>query len=197
MFRLILVLVVALLLSNANSKPTTVSKETIEDFHLNIYKSVVTMNPNKNVFISPYSISLALAMIAGGARGKTEKELLNLLRISSLRKLDSSVKQLMNVTRLSEIKLANRLYPDEKFPILPTFKQRLQKLHNINLVSVDLNARNITPIIDEINAWVSKQTAGHISMALDKTDLVRNASSAVNALLIVNCLLFDGTIFFS
>jgi serpin B len=191
-----LILVFVLLLSNAESKPTAVLKKSIEDFHLNLYKSVIATKPDDNIFFSPYSISLALTMVTGGARGKTEKELLNLLQIPSRDKLDPSVKQLMNITRLPEIKLANRIYPDAKFPILPAFKQRLQKLYNITLVSVDLNAKNVTPVIDDINAWVFNQTNGYIKTALNKNDLARNKSSTVNALLIINCLLFDGTFFF-
>ena len=157
-----LILVFVFLLSNTESKPTAVLKKSIEDFHLNLYKSIIATKPDDNIFFSPYSISLALAMVTGGARGKTEKELLSLLQIPSREKLDSSVKQLMNISRLPEIKLANRLYPDEKFPILPAFKQRLQKLYNITLVSVNLNAKNVTPVMDDINAWVSNQTNGHI-----------------------------------
>ena len=190
------VFVVVLLLSNAESKPTAVSKKNIEDFHLNLYKSIVGTTPNDNVFFSPFSISLALSMVASGARGKTEKELLNLLQIPSRDKLDASVKQLMNITHLPEIKLANRLYPDEKFSILPAFKQRLQKLYNISLVSVNLNAKNVTSVINDINAWVYNRTNGHIKEALNKNDLDTNRSSTMNALLIINCLLFDGTFFF-
>ncbi|CAF3603534.1 unnamed protein product [Rotaria sp. Silwood1] len=186
-----LIFVVALLLSNAESKPTAKSKKSIEDFHLNLYKSVVSTKPDDNVFLSPYSISLALTMVTGGARGKTEKELLNLLQVPSRDKLDPLVKQLMSISRLPEIKLANRLYPDDDFPILPTFKNRLQKLYNSTLVSVDLNAKDATPAIDEINTWVSNQTGGHIKKALDKNDLARNKSTTMNALLMINCLLFD------
>ncbi|CAF3156712.1 unnamed protein product [Rotaria sp. Silwood2] len=186
-----LILVVALLLSNAESKPTAKSKESIEDFHLNLYKSVVAAKSDDNVFLSPYSISLALAMVAEGARDKTEKELLNLLQIPSRDKLNPLAKQLMSISRLPEIKLANRLYPDESFPILPAFKKRLQKLYNSTLVSVDLNAKDVTSAINEINAWVSNQTNGHIKKALDKNDLARNTSAVMNALLMINCLLFD------
>ncbi|CAF3299537.1 unnamed protein product [Rotaria socialis] len=191
-----LILVIALLLSNVESKLTAVSKKSIEDFHLNLYKSIVATKPDDNIFFSPYSISLALAMITGGAQGKTEKELLHLLQIPSRNQLDALVKQLMSITRLPEIKLANRLYPDKKFQILPAFKRRLEKLHNITLVSVDLNAKNVTPVINGINTWVSNQTGGYIKKALDKKDLVGNTSPAVNALLIINCLLFDGTFLF-
>ena len=190
-----LILLVVLLFSNAESKPRAVSKKSTEDFHLNLYKNVVAIKPDDNIFFSPYSITLALSMLAGGARGKTEKELLNLLQISSRDKLDPTVKQLMNISHLSEIKLANRLYPDEKFTILPAFKQRMQKLYNITLVSVNLNAKNATPVMDDINAWVSNQTHGRIKEVLNKNDLA-NSKSTLNALLIINCLLFDGTFFF-
>ncbi|UJR12041.1 hypothetical protein I4U23_016219 [Adineta vaga] len=189
MFHLVFVFI--FLLYNVEGKPSAVSKKSIEDFHLNLYKSLVNIKPDENAFFSPYSISLALSMVAGGARGKTEKELLNLLQTSSRDKLDSSIKQLMDITRLPQIKLANRLYPDRKFSILSPFKRRLQKLYNITLASVDLNAKNITPVLDEINAWVSNQTNGNIKQTLNENDLATNSPAVLNALLIINCLVFD------
>jgi serine protease inhibitor len=189
--------VIALLVLNGESRGAKISAKkrktgkTIEDFHLNLYKNVVASQPNENIFVSPYSIGLALSMVAGGARGTTERELLTVLQSPSRAKLDLSSKQLMNITRMSEIKLANRLYPDKEYPLLAAFSQQVQKIYNVTLTSVDLNSKDPKSVINQINGWVSNQTNGHIKEALGKKDL-DTSPNTFNALLLINCLSFDG-----
>ncbi|CAF4229564.1 unnamed protein product, partial [Adineta steineri] len=175
----------------ASSKPVKVEKN-IDDFHLNLYKNVVALNSNENVFISPYSVGLALASVTAGARGKTEKELLNLLHSKSREKLTQSSKQLMAITNTSEIKLANRLYVDTEFSVLPSYTKQLQKTYNFTLASVNLNAQNKLPVINQINQWVSNQTNNNIKEVLSKDSLDHKDPNDKNELLIINCLFFDG-----
>lgn len=176
-----------------SSSKVTKAGKSIDDFHLNLYKSVIALNSTENAFLSPYSIGLALALVTAGARGKTEKELLTQLQSGSRDKLDRSAQQLMNITRMPEIKLANRLYVDEKFPILSSYTEQLRKIYNITLGLVDLNAKNKTSVTNQINQWVSNQTNGHIKEVLDKDSLDVKKANVSNALLIINCLFFDGT----
>ncbi|CAF0844493.1 unnamed protein product [Adineta steineri] len=175
----------------ASSKPVKVEKN-IDDFHLNLYKNVVALNSNENVFISPYSVGLALASVTAGTQGKTEKELLNLLHSKSREKLTQSSKQLMAITNTSEIKLANRLYVDTEFSVLPSYTKQLQKTYNFTLASVNLNAQNKTPVINQINQWVSNQTNNNIKEVLSKDSLDPKGPNDKNELLIINCLFFDG-----
>ncbi|CAF0766981.1 unnamed protein product [Adineta steineri] len=194
MFPSLLVFVLFLLYSEIKavpSKPVKIEKN-IDDFHLNLYKNVVALKSNDNVFISPYSVGLALASVTAGARGKTEKELLNLLHSKSREKLTQSSKQLMAITNMSEIKLANRLYVDITFPILPSYTKQLQKTYNFTLASVNLNPQNKTRVIDQINQWVSNQTNNYIKEVLSKDSLDVKDPNEANALLIINCLFFDG-----
>ena len=195
-----ILLFVTLFLVCGESKPiSSASKKTkvrknINDFHLNLYKNIVGLNSTENVFLSPYSIGLALAMVTMGARGKSERELLTLLQSESRDKLDRSAQQLMNITRMPEIKLANRLYVDKNFSVLPSYVKQLRKTYDITLGSVDLNADDKTSVISQINQWVSNQTNGHIKEVLDKDSLNVKPGDADNALLIINCLFFDGTV---
>jgi serine protease inhibitor len=45
------------------------------DFALNIFKELSNDDKNANVFISPISISLAMAMVYNGARSQTQQEI--------------------------------------------------------------------------------------------------------------------------
>jgi serine protease inhibitor len=50
-------------------------------FGMDLFRRVGQANPGKNVFLSPYSISTALSMVAEGARGQTEREMNTVLRV--------------------------------------------------------------------------------------------------------------------
>lgn len=45
------------------------------EFGLDLYRALARAEPGRNLFISPYSMSVALAMAAEGARGETESEM--------------------------------------------------------------------------------------------------------------------------
>lgn len=173
----------------SSSKATKIEK-SIDGFHLNLYKNVVALNSTENAFLSPYSIGLALSLVTAGARGKTEKELLTLLQSTSRDKLERSAQQLMNITRMPEIKLANRLYVDQKFPILSAYTEKLRKIYDITLGLVDLNAKNRTSVTNQINQWVFNQTNGHIKEVLDKDSLdVKKPMYVMHFLSLIVCSL--------
>lgn len=50
-------------------------------FGIELYKHVAADGQDRNIFISPYSMALALTMAAEGARGQTEQEMMATLRI--------------------------------------------------------------------------------------------------------------------
>jgi serine protease inhibitor len=49
-------------------------------FGLDLYRALAKAEPGRNLFISPYSMSIALTMAAEGARGQTEDEMSHVLR---------------------------------------------------------------------------------------------------------------------
>jgi serine protease inhibitor len=51
-----------------------------DDFAVDLYRQIVKENAGKNVFFSPYSMSVALAMTAEGARGETALQMGQVLR---------------------------------------------------------------------------------------------------------------------
>lgn len=126
-----------------------------------------TLSSDNNVLYSPLSISSSLLKLLNGAAGDTEKELRNLLHISSDAKLDEIVRQLKTVLQTIlpkqnnenvTINVANRLYISNEFPVLDSY----QKLYSKNVIeSVDFvnKAKNVTK---NINEFVAQTTAGKI-----------------------------------
>ncbi|MBX3405733.1 MAG: serpin family protein [Phycisphaeraceae bacterium] len=49
-------------------------------FGLDLFRLLASQSPNDNLFISPYSISIAMTMTAEGARGETEAEMARVMR---------------------------------------------------------------------------------------------------------------------
>ena len=65
--------------------PNTTSINNIDNFN---WKYFNTLNKDKNIFYSPYSISTALNLVANGSEGQTQNELLQSLSINSLNDLN-------------------------------------------------------------------------------------------------------------
>ena len=75
---------------------------------------VRALDPEGNWSVSPYSIRLCLAMLANGAKGKTQQELLSALHIDDLDAFNQSVKELLETydgyARIMSLETANSLW---------------------------------------------------------------------------------------
>ena len=62
------------------------------DFAIDLYRQLARENTGENLFFSPYSVSIALNMVAEGARGETAVEMGKVLRFpKSIRNTDTTV----------------------------------------------------------------------------------------------------------
>jgi serpin B len=130
---------------------------------------------NGNMVYSPYSISLAFAMVYGGARGETASQMAQTLHYTlaeeqfhpAFNALD------LNLTRRSDqatdvsqkerfqLNIANSLWGQDGWPFLPDYLDLLAVNYGAGMHLVDFehateNARK------QINDWVSNQTNKHI-----------------------------------
>jgi serine protease inhibitor len=69
-----------LLAAEAGKGPQNYAVTANGDFALDLYKQLAKEKPGKNLFFSPYSMSIALAMTAEGARGETAEQMGRVLR---------------------------------------------------------------------------------------------------------------------
>ena len=60
------------------------------------WKYFNTLDKDKNIFYSPYSIATALTIVANGAEGRTQEEMLKALSINSLQDVNSSYEKFRN-----------------------------------------------------------------------------------------------------
>ncbi|XP_059544401.1 leukocyte elastase inhibitor-like [Myotis daubentonii] len=159
-------------------------------FAVDLFRTLKDSNPSGNIFISPMSISSALAMVFLGARGTTEAQMSKTLHFDAVKEIHSSFQSLnADINKRGApyiLKLANRLYGEKTYEFLPEFLASTQKMYDAELASVDFqraseDARMV------INEWVKGQTEGKIPELL-AAGMVDNMTKLV----LVNAIYFNG-----
>jgi serpin B len=158
-------------------------------FGLRVLAQIAGEEPKENIFISPLSISLALAMTYNGAVGKTHRDMQKNLGWGrfSTEKVNAAFAALLptltNPDPQVELAIANAIWALTGLQLHPEYIQRVQetfasRVDNLNFPDPD-SAR-------VINEWVAEQTRQKIS-ALVTPELVQQA-----ILILVNALYFKG-----
>ena len=111
-------------------------------FDVNLFKKLCeSSDENKNIFFSPLSISLALSMLLIGSDGTTKQQLEEALGFVKDEQLLSRLKQLNDVLNSNseglQIKLANSVFPSDKFQIIPEYKDDMQSALKCQIQSLD------------------------------------------------------------
>ena len=138
-----------------------------------------------NWSVSPYSIRLCLAMLANGAKGETQQELLTALRIDDLDAFNEGVKELLatydGYARIMSLDTANSLWLNQsRFDgageFLPGFVQQMDEYFRATVEEVtDADS------VERVNAWAEEKTNGKIPTILteDNREFVTALVNAV------------------
>lgn len=146
-----------------------------------------------NLFLSPYSISTALAMTYAGARATTETQMARVLRFALPQdELHAAFAELEahfdKVQQPGDIALlvANSLWPQVGYPFLDAFLDLCQRCYGVSITPVDY-ASDPEAARKTINAWVENKTRNKIQELLQP----RNVGSDTT-LALVNAIYFKG-----
>ena len=161
-------------------------------FALDLYARLKADQPG-NLFFSPCSISTALAMTYGGARGDTEAQMAKVLRFALPQEVLHSTFSLLHQAlnsggekrgyRLHE---ANRLWGQQGFAFLPGFLILTRDHYGAELGQVDFKGQR-EQTRQTINSWVAKQTEDKIH------DLIpEDVLDAMTRLVLTNAVYFKG-----
>ena len=166
---------------------SNVSKANTE-FGFDLFNVIWETERNENIFISPFSVSVALAMTLNGAAGETEQAMTDTLQLQDLASdtINSSFYQLQNILQTSDPKvtltIANSLWGREGFQFKTDFLQRNELYFNAETSILDfLNPSTL----QTINQWVNDSTNSKIPKILDKIE-----PNAV--LFLINAIYFKG-----
>jgi serine protease inhibitor len=154
-------------------------------------KMVVDLSEHRrqqNVFISPLSIFMALAMTESGAGGTTRDAMRQALAVpqnltdNQLRGSASALMKVLQAERGAELSIANGLWSD-RLPMSTEFVKRCRESYQADVTTLDFQQPSAAA---EIEKWVKEKTHGKIS------DLVsRDQLSSMRALL-TNAVYFHG-----
>lgn len=159
-------------------------------FALELLRTLSQANPTGNIFVSPLSISSALAMVYLGAKGDTAAQMAQALSFSSGEGVHTDFQTLnadINSPSASYIlKLANRLYGENTANFLPQFLEATRKYYQADLKAVDFVGA-AEACRAEINSWVEEQTENKIK------DLLKPGTvSTMTTLALINAIYFKG-----
>ena len=148
---------------------------------------------NGNLFFSPYSISLALAMVYTGSHGKTEEQIASVLHFEfapyDLPPVFGTLhSQLVRRgTRNFQLHLANSLWWQEGYALRQVYLNTLRKRLGATVESLDFST---TPekSCATINKWVSRHSKGKI-----KELLPQGSITSLTRLVLANAIYFRAT----
>jgi serpin B len=142
------------------------------DFALNLYRQL--KDDDGNIFFSPFSVSMALAMVYAGARGATETEMADTMHFGlpqselhpAFNKLDSELNSRGEGAQGKDDKgfrlnIVNAIWGQEGFDFLQGFLDTLAENYGAGMRLLDFIA-NPEQCRQIINKWVSDQTEDRI-----------------------------------
>ncbi|XP_037105380.1 leukocyte elastase inhibitor-like [Syngnathus acus] len=159
-------------------------------FALELLRTLSLTNPSGNLFVSPLSISSALAMVYLGAKGDTATQMAQALSFTSGERVHADFQALNtdinSPSATYTLKVANRLYGETTSHFLSEFLGATQKYYEADLKTVDfIGAPEACRA--EINGWVEERTENKIQDLLKPGTL-----SSMTRLALVNAIYFKG-----
>ena len=157
-------------------------------FGFKLFKEVIREEKNKNVFISPLSVSMALGMAYNGASGTTKDAIQETLELSdlSLQEMNESYKSLIDsLTRLDSkvlFKIANSIWYRMELSFVKEFMDLNRIYFNAQVKGLDFKDPNAPKVI---NGWVDETTSGKIKEIVDTID-------PLTVMFLINAIYFKG-----
>jgi len=155
------------------------------DFAFRSYAQLAKTQAGTNLFISPTSIELALAMTYNGAKGSTKDAMAQALGVQAmtLDEVNAANAQLLTLLQNPDSKvqlnIADALWGRQGFTFDPGFLQRNKQYYQADVQTIDFTAPNSADII---NSWVSRKTLGMIPTLVDYPSIKDALMVLANAL---------------
>src|SRR5207302_8090176 len=161
-------------------------------FAFNLFGEIARQaSPDSNLFVSPLSAAMALAMAYNGAGGTTQTEMRQVLQLDgmTLDDVDKSYRSLIALLRGLDpqvaFTLANSVWydPDPRYAPTPDFLATMKSYFDARVESLDFRS---PPAASTINRWVSDQTRGKIPT------IVPDPSGSDVVAYLINAIYFKG-----
>ncbi len=159
-------------------------------FAVELYRAIAPGAGNR--FVSPFSLSTALAMTLGGARGATAQEMVRTLHLPSAEPavhaaIAELAANLRGGVRLPyQLDVANALWGQSGASFVPGYLALLKSEYEATVHPVDFHG-DPAAALRTINAWVEEQTQGKIRDLLGSNDI-----TPATELVLTNAIYFKG-----
>ncbi len=162
----------------------------INGFAFQVFSQLGKQNKNRNLFISPFSLTMAMSLLYNGADGMTKQELAEILGIQNIEleeantvyaALRGELEQRGSQVNLS---IANSLWAQKGLRFRQDFIQRSQNFYSAEVFNLDFTCSDALMMI---NDWVKNKTNGKIN------EMVRSGDLDANTILILlDAIYFKG-----
>lgn len=162
-------------------------------FALDLYRQLADQPGFDNLFFSPFSISVALAMVYAGAEGQTAGQIADTLNFlpdqqafhPALGRLETQLNE-QSETEGVQLHIANALWLQQDFTFRRAYLDRVRENYAAALEQVSF-LQNTEAARQKINRWVEQKTNGKI------TDLLpQGAVTNLTRLVLTNAVYFKG-----
>lgn len=141
------------------------------NFAFDLMTQIESGAPNENFFISSFSVSAALSMVANGANDEAQDAFIGTLRLegASIEEVNAAYQTLTEyiygLDPRVELNVANSNWYTNNYTINPDFENTLVEYYDAEVFAKDFDA---PATLNEINGWVEEETNGKIKDILSE-----------------------------
>jgi serine protease inhibitor len=143
-----------------------------QQFSFKLFQAIASpATPTDNIFVSPTSVALALAMAYNGANGTTRSAMnqalqLNGLSLDALNQSNAALNAVLETADPNvQLNIANSLWARQEVKFNPDFLKRNRDFYQAEVATLDFNQ---PASVGRINNWVKDKTQGKIPQIVDR-----------------------------
>ena len=163
--------------------------EASNAFAFSLFRELQRAEPERNLFVSPLSASMALGMTLNGAGGETFEEMRQTLRLAGLTlpEINASYRSLIDLLHGLDpgvaFQIANSVWYRQEFTVEQPFLDVVEASFDAEVQGLDFEDPSSRDII---NRWVARSTA-------DRIKEIVNEFEADQVMFLINAIYFKGS----
>jgi serpin B len=173
----------------ATEESVALLSQAMNGFSFDLYGKLSAQADEENLFLSPYSVFVALAMTYEGASGVTADEMASVLQVpqgnETMLCSFGRIYNLLNQDKEYTLSTANALWIKEDYPFLQSYLDYID--HYYMGKATPVNFTDASSAAEMINQWVEEQTKEKIKDLIAESDI-----DPLTALILTNAIYFKG-----
>ena len=158
---------------------------SLNDFGFELFRKV---NEEKNTFISPLSVSIALGMVLNGASEETKQSIINTIDFDGLTAEEVNqayrdlIALLLSMDKQVKVGIANSVWNHQDFAVNKDFSKTIESYYDGTVQAIDFKNASAK---NTINNWVEDKTSNRIKDLIDQI-------SGDEIMFLINAIYFKG-----